>query len=410
MASLEEVLYGKSDNNKVGTLESMLSGVASGLIAIPKGFFSLGATLMDLGVDSGRAAKVEQFFDDLTEFDEKAEATAAGRITEALTNIGIPGGVGFKVASRMAGDAMKAARNGKYVKLSNPKLKQGMDKAIELNTRGKTNKFIAGALGGGLAEGVFVGDVEKVGTFGDLIGGPTAVDRSTDDDATRELLNRIKFGTEGALFTGIIGGTGTLVKKLTNRNKELDIANSKLDRFIDKIASGFRARSGKTQEFFDLERTSIGDRASDAARARNVSRELDQSIDKVFPPVRTVLNQAAAKDRQKLLNEINDLLLSGDPKLDDFGVATFGKLDETKKAALLKKLKDLKVDDQVGVDILFNLGAIRSRWADLFSKLGRSLGKNEIQEFKKLFGGKFKNYLGSTYDVFQNQSIFPWSP
>ena len=409
MASLEEVLYGKSNNNKVGTLESMLSGVASGLIAIPKGFFSLGATLMDLGVDSGRAAKVEQFFDDLTEFDEKAEATAAGRITEALTNIGIPGGVGFKVASRMAGDAMKAARNGKYVKLSNPKLKQGMDKAIELNTRGKTNKFIAGALGGGLAEGVFVGDVEKVGTFGDLIGGPTAVDRSTDDDATRELLNRIKFGTEGALFTGIIGGTGTLVKKLTNRNKQLDVANSKLDRFIDKIASGFRARSGKTQEFFDLERTSIGDRASDAARARNVSRELDQSIDKVFPPVRTVLNQAAAKDRQKLLNEINDLLLSGDPKLDDFGVATFGKLDETKKAALLKKLKDLKVDDQVGVDILFNLGAIRSRWADLFSKLGRSLGKNEIQEFKKLFGGKFKNYLGSTYDVFQNQSIFPWA-
>ena len=125
MASLEEVLYNTSNkNNKVGVLESMLSGVASGIIAIPKGFFSLGATLMDLGVDSGRAAKVEQFFDDLTEFDEKAEATAAGRITEALVNIGIPGGVGFKVASRMAGDAMKAARNGKYVKLSNPNLRK----------------------------------------------------------------------------------------------------------------------------------------------------------------------------------------------------------------------------------------------------------------------------------------------
>ena len=30
------------NNNKVGTIESMLSGVASGLIGIPKGFFSLG--------------------------------------------------------------------------------------------------------------------------------------------------------------------------------------------------------------------------------------------------------------------------------------------------------------------------------------------------------------------------------
>ena len=46
---------------KVGTIESILSGVASGLMQIPKGFFSLGATLIDLGVDQGRAARVEQF-------------------------------------------------------------------------------------------------------------------------------------------------------------------------------------------------------------------------------------------------------------------------------------------------------------------------------------------------------------
>ena len=77
-------------NNKVGTFESMLSGVASGLIAIPKGLFSLGASLMDLGVNEGKAAQVEQWFDDLTEFDEKAEATAAGKITELLVNMGVP--------------------------------------------------------------------------------------------------------------------------------------------------------------------------------------------------------------------------------------------------------------------------------------------------------------------------------
>ena len=32
--------------------------------------------------------------------------------------------------------------------------------------------------------------------------------------------------------------------------------------------------------------------------------------------------------------------------LDDLGNATFGKLDQTKKDALLKELKDLKVDDR----------------------------------------------------------------
>ena len=44
--------------------------------------------------------------------------------------------------------------------------------------------------------------------------------------------------------------------------------------------------------------------------------------------------------------------------------------------------------------------------ADLFSNLGRTLGKNEIQEFKKLFGNKFKNYIGATYDVFQTKVYY----
>jgi len=398
----------ESGNNKVGTIESVLSGIGSGLIGIPKGFFSLGATLVDLGLGTRSAANVEAFFDDLTDLDEKAEATAAGRITEALVNIGIPAVRGMKIGAQLADDAMRASRNGKYFSTTSAGLKNGIDEAAKLNARGKTNKFIAGAFGGGVAEAVFVGDVEQLGTFGDLVGGPTKIDRSTDDDPGRELLNRVKFGTEGALFTGLIGGTGKVIKRLTDRNKQLDVANSKLDAFIDKIASGFRARSGKTQEFFDIERTSVGERAADAAGARNISRELDQAIDKIFPPVRTVMNQADAANRKQMLTQVNDLLLSGKAELDDQGVATFGKLDDAKKDALVKKLKDMNVDDQVITDMLGSLSMIRGRWSELFSKLGRSLGQNEIQEFKTLFGNKFKNYIGSTYDIFQNQSIFPW--
>ena len=75
-------------------------------------------------------------------------------------------------------------------------------------------------------EVVFVGDAEAIGTFGDLLGGPTKIDRSdTDPDATREILNRIKFGTEGALFTGVLGGVGLGIKKLrdsTNAGKATD--------------------------------------------------------------------------------------------------------------------------------------------------------------------------------------------
>ena len=400
-------------NNKVGTFESMLAGVASGLIAIPKGFFSLGASLMDLGVNSGKAARVEAFFDDLTEFDEKAEATAAGKITEALVNIGIPGGIAFKSASGLSKAAMLAAKNNKYVRLGNKNLQNAADEALELTAAGKGRQFVAGALGGGIAEGVFVGDAEAIGTFGDLIGGPTKIDRSdTDPDATREILNRIKFGTEGALFTGILGGTGAVIKKITNRNKGLDTANSQLDRWIDKVAEKFRARSGKTQEFFDIERQSIGAQAADANVARNLSRELDVDIDKLFPPMRTVFNKQSAKERTKFLGDVNDALLSGEARLGDDGVAAFGEIDAAAKQRVKDGIRKFAPNPQAAEEleksILGGLSVMRSKWSALFSKLGGSLDAQDIQSFKQLFGGKFKNYLGSTYDIFQDKSILPW--
>ena len=402
-----------SPQNKVGTIESMLSGVASGLIAIPKGFFSLGASLMDLGVNSGKAAAVEQWFDDLTEFDEKAEATAAGKITEALVNIGIPGGLAFKSASGMAKTAMLAGKNNKYVRLGNKKLVDAADEALELTAKGKGRQFIAGAIGGGIAEGVFVGDAEAIGTFGDLLGGPTKIDRSdTDPDATREILNRIKFGTEGALFTGILSGAGTVIKKITNRNRGLDTANSQLDRWIDTVASKFRARSGKTQEFFDVERQSIGAQAADANVARNFSRDLDVDIDRLFPPMRTVFNKQSAKERTQFLGDVNDALLSGEARLGDDGVAAFGDMD----AAMVQKVKDqirkfaptADKAKELEISILGGLSNMRTAWSKLFSKLGGTLDAADIQSFKQLFGGKFKNYLGSTYDIFQDKSILPW--
>ena len=199
MPTLAELdAYQSGPSNKVGTFESMLAGIGSGFLQIPKGLFSLGATLMDLGVNSGKAAAVEQWFDDLTTWDEKAEATAAGKITELLVNIGVPGGYGFKLGSQLAKQSMLAKKSGKYLQLSNPSLQKGVQEATRLNARGKTNQFIAGALAGGVAEGVFVGDVEKIGSLGDLIGGPTEITRGEGEDAVRDLLNRVKFGTEGA--------------------------------------------------------------------------------------------------------------------------------------------------------------------------------------------------------------------
>ena len=46
-----------------------------------------------------------------------------------------------------------------------------------LSTGEKARRFGQGMLGAGVAEGVFVGDVEDAGTFGDFLGGPTEIKR-----------------------------------------------------------------------------------------------------------------------------------------------------------------------------------------------------------------------------------------
>jgi hypothetical protein len=72
----------ESENQKVGLLTSGVAGIASGIIKIPKGVFSLAAELIDLGFDTSSAASVEQFFDDINPFEEIADQRLSGRLTE----------------------------------------------------------------------------------------------------------------------------------------------------------------------------------------------------------------------------------------------------------------------------------------------------------------------------------------
>jgi len=403
----------------ISTLQSIFAGLGSGLIQLPKGVMSLGASVYDLLNDTDKAAEIEKYFDDLTELDEMAEATTAGKIAELLVNVGVPGGVGFKIGSSLANAAVRAKKAGNYFKVTGDagkKLKKGADVAQELNKKGKAAKFFAGTTAGGIAEGVFIGDVQNAGTLGDALGGPTEIDREEglegSEAALRDIINRVKFGTEGALFTGVLGGTGAIIKNLAKRGNELQYSNDLLDKFYDKIGGALRARGKKTEEFFKLERTQKGLRSTDTVLAKNISRDTDKLIDAVFPAWRTVANAQSAKNRNAFLEEVNELLLSGKPTVSKSGKIQFEFLDPSKKkfkvSETIRKHLDGKKATAVETELFANINAIRNRWQDLFSSLGKRLDDKELGEFKKLFGTKFKNYLGSTYDVFQNKSILPF--
>ena len=107
---------------------------------------------------------MKQYFDKINPFDELAASTGIGKITELIVNIGVPGGLAFKAASGLTKATIASKTSWQIFKQQLKKLR----------------RFGQGALGAGVAEGIFVGDVEDAGTFGDFLGGPTEINRDSE--------------------------------------------------------------------------------------------------------------------------------------------------------------------------------------------------------------------------------------
>jgi len=100
-------------DTEVGGFTSAAAGVGSGVVKTVEGVVSLGAELMDLGLTENAADEVESFFDTINIFEDTANARAAGKITQALVQIGLPAAAGSKLAIKLAGKALKAKKAGK---------------------------------------------------------------------------------------------------------------------------------------------------------------------------------------------------------------------------------------------------------------------------------------------------------
>jgi len=383
-------------DNEVGTIQSMLAGIGAGIIDIPKGAFSLGASLVDLGLGTNHAAKVEKFFDNLTTLDEKAEATTAGNLTRIITNLGIPGTQAFKLGSKLTKQALVAKKKGQYFKLSDKKMEARMQDALNVNGRLLTTA--GGAAGIGVSDAIFVGDPEQVGTIGDMFGGgPTALNPNNENNAGREVMNRMKFGLESSLFAGIIGATGSAIKTAMKRSNELDGNNKTIEYVLSKL----RPRGAKPQEFFDLERGQIGIRQADVNRAQEIQRGVDKHIDALFPQLKNTFNKTTQKTRSKLLEELNETLLSGNANIDGLtGKFKFGEMDPKLVARDTARLKELGAKNPKAIfDSFYDM---RVEWDEMFTALGTRMDPKLRKEFGSSFGKKMSDYLGSTYQIFQN--------
>jgi len=299
-------------NSERSAITSALAGVVSGVIKVPEGVISLGAELIDLGFDTDLAADVEQAFDKFNIFEDIADDTAIGRLTQTLVQVGVPGGIGFKLASA----AVKAKKAGNYMNIKGTNLQKAAKKADDFNKTIGKRRFVAGVTGGAVGES-FVADVEDIGSIGDVFeAGPTELSEVTDEggreDAFKKLMNRAKFGSESLLITPVVYGVGRGIKAAATRGKDIEFSNSKLDKFFNKAFSTLRARGAKPQSIFEAKMTEKGATMADTNRAMELVKTIDSEVDSMFPTVKSVLDKSSNKRKADVYKQLNDLLFEGE--------------------------------------------------------------------------------------------------
>ena len=399
-------LNNAEENNDTAWYTAAAAGIASGLLKIPEGVVSLSAELIDLGADTNTAASVEEFFDKLNPFEEIAEERAIGKLTEAIVQVGVPGAIGFKAANKVARNltakAIRAKKANAYANLRGAPVMSAINKARDLNKKSKKFRYAA-AVAGGAAGETFVADVENIGSFGDLFGGgPTKMDREESfgrEDATRKLLNRLKFGSESLLVTPFVYGAGKSAKLLANRGKDLAYSNSKFARWLDKyVRAPFTPQGGMTKELFGEETFKEALKSRDTLRAREIVDNITREVDNIYPQSEIYFNKSVQVEKEKFLKGLNDVLFEGNIR---------DRVDPKKLDSLLDLMKKSNVSEESRQLIVNGVNNARDEFTNLITILdnntsGAKLNKG-VKELQSLLKGRVNGWIGGTYKIFEDQ-------
>ena len=413
-------------DNETNLAVSIAAGIGSGLIKIPLGLTSVAAEVYDavqgegLKIEDSAVAKLEQFLDNSVVgkvqqgLEDLARDTAAGKITEALVQVGIPASAGARIAANIAGKTVKAIAKGKRVSLKN----KNISKAARIAN--KTGKA-AIAASGGAAGAATVYDIEDIGTFGDISSLPTELDRDerqdSGDDALRRLENRAKFLYEGILISPFAFAAGKVAGSLAKKGKELAFSNSTFDRLIDKyFGAPFRPRGKKRQDLFEAQMKVEGREGSAAIVAKDLLRDTDEVLKDVYD--KSIDAATRVKNTDKIVEEMDNLLKSGSDKVvrrrnldtdeveNVFAFQHFGKkeLDNFTKSldnigVRKKQIKDL-TDVLVRTRESFN--AVKSQFLKT-DNINQDLTNQELADF---FSKRLKYTLSNDYKIFDNKKLF----
>jgi len=386
-------IYTQSQEEKqkeTGNFESALAGLATGIWNIPKGFVSLGAELYDLIGDTNASKEVEQWFEKVNPFEQAAEAQTIGRITKAIASVA-PVGVGGAVlgarVGKLAKTALEAKKTGNIFNLESF--------GSKLNNLGSklASPLPSTIIGGGIGESI-VSDTE-IGTFADMLRGtslePYALtmmdteDKEGRSEAYRKLLNRVKFGTEGALFNLALIGAGKGIQKLRNPSETglQEYSENSTKRFFQKYFT-LGSVGNIDRESFIAQRAS--ERTIEIAKssAYDLTNTLEKSLKGSVPDIQQKFFPNLVLDSEQFQEGINqkikNILSSKNSKLLDFDSLKKNIIDEN-KIQIENGVK--KITDDVVIDISNYKDATKR--SKEFNDLVETIKKSQGDEKAKLF-------------------------
>ena len=427
-------VQGKEVEEDVSTVESLIGGAASAGIKVPKGLVTFGTLLYDalqeegIPIEESATEQFNQFFEQTTlgkiekASEEVADETAAGKITEAIGQLYGAGKIAKKtivpaveIASKNARKLVNAIKGGRYVKTTNNvNAARAAKKAADLNKITGTDKFVGIAVGGGIGGGFIISNVEDIGTFGDwdfLDFLPTGLDREQQekgaDDAQRQLLNRLKFGTElGFPIIPAVVGTGKVGKLLIQKGKDLAYSDSMLERWVDRfVGKPFRSRSNKTQELFDGIQKLEGKKSAVKLLAKDASRNFDDRIREISKETSGAAQ--AIKDPEAMSKVISEFMFATDDVVKNKNIV-FPGFSQTSLKKFTESLNKLGVSKNSINKITANASDFRTQAAGLKNTIAASknitVGKEKLN---KILNERARNILSVDYRIIDdNRGLF----
>ena len=435
ISKIVDKVQGKEVEQDASLVESLTGAGISAAIKVPKGLITFGTLLYDIfqeegiPVDETLTGQLNEAFDRTTlgkieqASEEVAAETAAGKITEAIGQLYGAGKILQKTAipvvaktSQKVRQLVNNIKTGRYVNTTNNvNAARAVKKANDLNKITGKDKFVAIAVGGGVGGGFIVSDVEKIGTFGDwdyLDFLPTGLDREQRElgaeDAQRQLLNRLKFGTElGFPIIPAVVGTGRIGKLLVQKGKDLAYSDSMLERWVDRfVGKPFRSRSNKTQELFDGIQKLEGKKSSIKVLAKDAAANLDDRLREISKETRGAA--LAVKNPDNFSKVVSEFMFKSTDDVVTKNNIIFPGFSKKGTKAFTDSLNKLGVPKASINRVISDATAFRETAAKLKNLISASknvtVGKEKLN---KILNERVKSVLSVDYKIIDdNRGIF----